>query len=242
MRCKTPPTALSAAAALVLLWHVGASGELPLATGIDADVTEEGLHRVHPSIMEAAWVKPDLDLSEYTRILLVPTAVQFREVARRKVDGFSRTRSSVTAFPLEDEKKDWLRGVWSRAVQAEFAREEKYELYPGVGSDVLVVQGLLVDIVSRIPPDSAISNYTWIKDPWVASVVLEVRDGSTGELLARTVDRRTGEGLLDAGTVWMLTEDLLERWARVLGDRLEELSDLGKRSVLARPGPLGTNP
>ncbi len=63
MRRRITPAILSAAAGLVLLWHVGGSGAQPiLATGSDADVTEEGLHRVHPSIMEAAWVRPDLDL------------------------------------------------------------------------------------------------------------------------------------------------------------------------------------
>ncbi len=74
MRRRIPPAFLSAATGFVLLWHVGGSGAQPrLATGSDADVTEEGLHRVHPSIMEAAWVRPDLDLSVYTRILLMST-------------------------------------------------------------------------------------------------------------------------------------------------------------------------
>ena len=104
MRRRIPPAFLSAAAGFVLLWHVGGSGAQPiLATGADADVTEEGLHRVDPSIMEAAWVRPDLDLSVYTRILLMPTAVQFREVGERSFN--ARTRIGVTEFPLDDEKK-----------------------------------------------------------------------------------------------------------------------------------------
>jgi hypothetical protein len=232
MRRRIPPAILSAAAGLVLLWHVGGSGAQPiLATGSDAEVTEDGLHRVDPSIMEAAWVKPDLDLSGYTRILLMPTAVQFREVDEGRYDSFAATKGAVTEFPVEDEKKEWLRGVWRQAVDAEFAQEQSYELFYGVGSDVLVVQGFLVDVVSHIPPDAAGSAYTLVKDPWIASVVLELRDAMTAELLARTVDRRYGEGLMDAGTVWMLTEDLLERWAQVLSDRLEQLSDLGGRDT-----------
>ena len=75
---------------------MGGNGAQPiLATESDADVTEEGLHRVHPLIMEAAWVRPDLDLSRFTRIFLVPTAVQFREVDEMP-DAFSRTRSGDT--------------------------------------------------------------------------------------------------------------------------------------------------
>jgi len=54
-----------------------------------------------------------------------------------------------------------------------------------------------------------------------------LRDGTTAELLARTIDRRNAEGLVDVGTVWVRTEDLVEVWAGVLFDRLQQLSDLG---------------
>ena len=228
MKRRIPTTILSAAAGLVLFWYAGGSGAQPiLATGSDADVTEEGLHRVHPSIMEAAWVRPDLDLSRYSRILLVPTGVQFREVANRRYN--VRTRVAVTEFPLDDQKKEWLRGVWRRAVDAQFAQEQSYELGYEVGSNVLVVQGFLVDVVSRIPPDAAGSEHTYVRDPWIASIVLELRDATTAELLARTMDRSTGTGLMTVGTAWMRTEDLVERWAQRLSDRLKEVSDLGGR-------------
>lgn len=225
MRRRIPRTTLSAAAGLVLLWYAAGTGAQPiLATGPDAEVTEEGLHRVDPSIMEAAWVRPDLDLSRYSRILLVPTGVQFREVADRRYN--VRTRGSVTEFPLDDEKKEWLRGVWRRAVDERFAQELSYEVHDAAGPDVLVVQGLVADVVSRIPPELVSSDYSLIRDPWSVTVVLELRDGRTAELLARTIDRRNAEGLVEVGTVWVRTEDLVDVWAQGLFDRLEQLSDL----------------
>jgi len=112
----------------MLFWYAGASGALPLlATGPDADVTEEGLHRVHPSVMEAAWVRPNLDLSLYSRILLLPTAVQFRDVGEQRFN--ARTRIGETEFPIDDEKKEWLREVWRQAVDARFAQERSYNLH-----------------------------------------------------------------------------------------------------------------
>ncbi len=120
---------LSGAGGLVLFWYAGGSGAQPiLATGPDAEVTEEGLHRVHPSIMANAWVRPDLDLSRYTRILLMPTAVLFRDVPERRYD--PRSAIATAEFPLDDEKKEWLRGVWHQAIDAEFGQEESYELEP----------------------------------------------------------------------------------------------------------------
>ena len=228
MKRKIPTKVLSTAAGLVLLAYAATSGaELPLATEADANVTPEGLHRVHPSLMEAAWVRPDFDLSSYTRLLLMPTAVQFRDVPDRSND--ARTRASTEEFPLADDRKEWLRELWREAVEARFAREESYGRYEGTYSNVLVVQGFLVDVVSRIPPGASGSSYTLVSNPWSATVVLELRDATTGELLARTIDRRNARGLLEVGAVWHQTEDLVERWAGVLSDRLDQLSDLGGR-------------
>ena len=217
---------LSVAGALILYWHAGASSqEHNPATEPETGDTQEGLHRVDPSIMEAAWVKPDFDLSDYTRVMVVPTAVQFRDVPETSTD--ARTRAMMEEFPLSDERKEWLRGLWSEAVQGRFAREDYYEFFVGADSNVLVVQGFLVDVVSRIPPISSGSAYTLVRNPWSASVVLELRNAATAELVARTFDRRNAVGLLEVGTVWYQTEDLVERWAEVLTERLEQLSDLG---------------
>ena len=219
---------LSVAGTLVLFWYAGGNGQEPdPASEADASVTEEGLHRVDPSIMEAAWVKPDFDLSGYTRVMLMPTAVQFRDVPEISSD--ARTRAMTEEFPLDDERKEWLRGLWREAVEARFPREDSYEFFVGVDSNVLVVQGFLVDVVSRIPPITADSGYTFARDPWSAAIVLELRDAATAELVARTIDQRHAQGLLEVGTIWYLTEDLVERWAEVLSERLDQLSDLGGR-------------
>ncbi len=226
MKSKMRTIILSAAGGLVLFWHAGVNSQEPVpATEPDANVTRDGLQRVDPSIMEAAWVKPDFDLSGYTRIMLVPTAVQFRDVPERSTD--ARTRAMTEEFPLSDERKEWLRGLWRETVEARFPREDSLEFYVGVDSNVLVVQAFLVDVVSRIPPIAPGSAYTLTRDPWSAAIVLELRDAATAELVARTIDQRHAEGLLDVGSVWYLTEDLVDRWAQVLSDRLDELFELG---------------
>ncbi len=225
MRRRIPPAILSAAAGLVLLWHVGGSGAQPrLATGTDADVTGEGLHRVDPLIMEAAWVRPDLDLSRYERILYMPAGVQFRDVGTREHD--VRSRANTTDFPIDDATRALFREAWGEAFYENLAQVRSYEFYEGVGSDVLVVQGFLIDVVSHIPPEIPGSSVSFIRDPWTVSVVLELRDSMSNEILARTIDTRNVEGLVDVGTVWVHTEALIQRWALQLCDRLRELSDL----------------
>ncbi len=229
MRSRVSSAILFSIAGLVLLCQMGASVAQPvLATGEDADITEEGLHRVDPLIMEAAWIRPDFDLSGYTRVLLMPTAVQFRDVPERGTD--ARTRSMTEEFPVDEDRKEWMREQWRAAVEARFSQDSQLEGFQGDTSNVLVVQVFLADVVSRIPPYSVVGSIiTYVSDPWAASIILELRDASTAQLLARTIDRRNTVGLMDIGEVWHRTEGLLKRWAQVMDERLSQLSELGGR-------------
>lgn len=236
MKLGIPAAILPAAFGALLLWQAGASRAQPLlASGADAEITQEGLHRVNPLLMEAAYVRPDFDLSSYTRLVDVPPIVQFRDVP--KAPSNARTRAMTEEFPVPDDRKKWLRDHWHRALDEQFARLRAEDVVTADLSGVLVVQGLLVDIVSRIPPGASESNYTLINNPWSATVILELRDAATGDLLARTVDRRNATGLLELATVWFQTPDLIDRWAQVLVERLEQLSELGGRPRRQEPGP-----
>jgi len=57
-----------------------ALGQLRFAAGADADVTEDGLHRVDASLVRDAWARPGVDLSTYRAIYIMPTGVSFRSV------------------------------------------------------------------------------------------------------------------------------------------------------------------
>ena len=228
MNRRLQTTFLSITVGLGVLWVSAAShAQIALLTEGEGAVTEEGLHRVYPEVMEAAWVRPDFDLSGYRRVLLMPTAVQFRETHMGSND--ARTRILTREFPVDDDRKEWLRERWREAVEERFSGNDTLEGYTGDVSSVLVVQGFLVDVVSRIPPVSPGSSYTFVSDPWSVVVVLEIRDAATAELLARTIDTRNAQGMVDEGSVWHETEGLISRWAGVLTERLDQLSELGGR-------------
>ncbi|MCZ6760176.1 MAG: hypothetical protein O7D29_07365, partial [Gemmatimonadetes bacterium] len=114
MRRRVPTAVLSAAAGLVLLWHTGESGAQPvLVTGPDAEVTGDGLYRVDPSIMPAAWVRPDVDLSRYTRIFFMPAVVQVRQMPERRHT--PRITDSRTEFPVSDLMRARLRELFGES-------------------------------------------------------------------------------------------------------------------------------
>ena len=217
---------LSTAAGLMLLSHAGKSGaQSILATGPEAEVTGDGLHRVNPSIMENAWVKPDLDLSVYSRIYFVPVAVQFRDVAERRYT--ARTRDTAEQFFVTEQRKARLRDLFGEAFHEAVGEIESYELSEEVGRDVLIVRGLLADVISGVPPDDAGSVSSSVRWAWEASIVLELRDSMSNDILARTADRERIDGPFDVGAMMGVTASVAQSWSRLLAGRVEEVSELG---------------
>ena len=227
MKCKTRPMLAPTVIGFLLLWYAGGSGAQSfLATGADAEVTEDGLHRVDQSIMRAAWVKTDIDLTDYTNIFFLPTTVEFRDLVDQV--RIARIGDTATHFEISEARQARLRERWGQILYEGLSAVDSYEMFDGVGRDVLLVQGRLVDVASGVPPIAAGSVITTVLYPWEAIIVLELRDSMSDELLARTADRRRLQGPIDATAIEALTGTMLRRWSLQLCTQLEELSDLSE--------------
>src|SRR5262245_65431544 len=105
MRQVAQPVLL--AAALALGCTLSADAKPRLQTGPDAEITHDGLHRVDRSQMDGAWVKPDLDLRPYNKLMLKGAEVQYRAVdAQGKY--YRPGLDDDTEFALDDEAKQML--------------------------------------------------------------------------------------------------------------------------------------
>ncbi len=214
--------AVLAAAGILMaltLTHAGAQPELPIL--LDGEVTADGLYPLDPSVMGAAWIRPDIDLSDYPRLYAGGTAIQFRDVRDRWHN--SRSIETAAAFYIDEPRKEALRKLFDEAFEDALARVRTFERTTETGPDVLVVQGFLTDVISGVPPylpGSAITNIRW---PWEASIVLELRDSVTLTVLARTVSRERINGPVDATMVNALTPRVTKAWAQLLVTRLEQL-------------------
>ena len=208
----------------IILWYASNSFAQPLlAIGPDAEVTSEDLHRVDRQIIDAAWVRSDLDLSQYTRVLYMPATVLFRDVRGR----YNALNTNVENFPVTDQNKERLRTLFGETFYEYVGSVEPFEMSDTVARDVLMVQGFLVDVVSGVPPDIVGRTGAFIRRPWEASVTLELRDSMSNTILARTVDRQRVEGRFDLSELPRATQFTVEGWSDLLRTRINELLDLG---------------
>jgi hypothetical protein len=218
---------IHAVAAAALTSLIGCASAPTLQTGPDAEVTFDGLTRVDNTVMDVVWVRPGADLSGYQKVLLQGAGIEYRPVDRSAGVGFD----SSTEFPMTDSQKERLAEIVQEAFREEMERSERFELVDAPGPDVLLVHGALLDVVSRVPPQSLGRSEVYLASVGEATLVVEARDGRTGAILARAADRRAAEDIsgrltrAGAASTWSEVRFLAQRWAQQLRRGLEGLAE-----------------
>ena len=127
-----------------------------------------------------------------------------------------------------------LREVVGEAFREELGKSKRYQIVTTPGPDTLVLVGTLIDIVSKAPPDNAPGRYeVYLSSVGEATLVLELRDSLSNEVLARVADRRAAEQSgfpisANAITVWSEVRRLSRSWAMLLRKRLDEVTTVGE--------------
>lgn len=192
-------------------------------TGPLAEITFDGLHRIEDPAVDMAWAKLDINLTRYTKVMLMPVGMAF------KADG-ARSASSAAGFPLSDRQKQMLRDTVQEAFAEELGKLKQYTITDQPGPDVLLVCGALLDVVSHVPPQQAARGGYVLRDVGEATLVLELRDSMSEEILARVVDRRAASSAFPRKASAVSTQaevrNAAHHWAGMLRKRLDGLSSL----------------
>jgi hypothetical protein len=223
--------ALAAAACL----GVGSSGAAPkqpqIQTGPDAEVTADGLVRVKKSVADAAWVKPDFDLTPYKKLMIVSAGVSFKKL--KPVSQFQARNESE--FPVSQENQQKFKDVMKEEFTKELSKLKRYEIVDKPGPDVLTLVGAVIDVSSNVPPDVDTAKFAgrggvYLTDVGQATLIIELRDSESNEVLGRAADRRAAESPfafeVNNVTAWTEVHRLAQAWASTLRKRLEEIEKI----------------
>jgi hypothetical protein len=216
-------------AALTTFFLAGcaSAGSPALQAGPDAEVTFDGLTRLdNPRRLDAVWLREDIDLSGYTKILLQGEGIEYRpETAQARAN---------REFPISEASKERLRQILRDAFVDALSASDRFELVTEAGPDVLLVRGAVLDVVSNVPPRRTDgTSDVFISSLGEATLVIELRDSQSDAILARAADRDAAQDMsgrmirANAATSWSEVSQLAQRWARALRDGLEELAEAG---------------
>jgi hypothetical protein len=202
-----------------------ATKESSIQTGPDAEVTFDGLHKVDNSAFKNAWADPDIDFSRYSKFIAGGAVFEFRAV---KKSNTSRTSSSQSEFWIDEKSKEKLKDEVSAVFQEELAKSERFTETDTPGQDAIIIRGALHDIVSRVPPEHVGRGDIYLSSVGEATLILEVIDSMSGEVIARAVERRAAErpggGVRSSPvTTWAEVRRLARKWAIKLRDGMDAI-------------------
>jgi hypothetical protein len=204
-----------------------AAKESTIQTGPDAEVTFDGLNRVDNSAFTDAWADPDIDFSRYSKFIAGGATFEFRAV--KKSSRTTRSGSSSNEFWIDDASKIKLEEEVSAVFQEELAKSERFTETDTPGPDVIIIRGALHDIVSRVPPEYIGRSDIYLSSVGEATIILEVVDSMSGEVIGRAVERRAaqragGQAMLSSTvTTWAEVRRMARGWATKLRDGMDSI-------------------
>ena len=216
-------------AALAVSLSGCASGPATIDDSPDAERTFDGLVAVRNSQFRQAWADPDVDFSQYNKIILGDAEFEFRAV-RKSPRTSNIRRSGETEFWIHEQEREKLVETVTGIFGEELAKADGWSITEERGADTLILVGGLHDIVSRVPPQMVGAGEIYLASVGEATLVIEARDSLSGETIWRAVDRRKIErpgDAIEANTVqtWAEVRRWARRWANRLRAGLESIHD-----------------
>ncbi len=210
----------------------GLAGGL-LATAVaqddsDADVSFDGLVRVEKGVFQRVWIDPEVDFAVYDKIILGDAEFEFRSV---KEVSRSANYSSKSEFPISAANRQKLVENVTKVFDEELRKSKYFTIVTEPGPDVLILEGAMLDIVSRVPPQRAGRSDIYLSRVGEATLILQLRDSLTGRTLVRAAERRAAEAIGSRGmisnpvTTWTEVRRLARRWGSKLRAGLDSVHE-----------------
>jgi len=206
-------TTLCAALAAALCAGCAAESRVP-------DVTHDGLERVVGSSVDRAWLKPGTDFSQYTEVALLDCMVSFRR-------NWKMTHSDVRARDVERIKKslsDEFREIFTEVLEA-----QGYPVVSEAADNVLLIHPAIIDLSINAPDtNSSGRSDSFTTSAGSMTLLLELYDSVSNEILARAIDRRESRNVggmrwTTRGTNREAARKIMRRWANLLVAKLDEV-------------------
>ena len=209
---------------------VGCIVATSVASAATPPETWDGLEYRKTKGMDAVYVRPGVEIKAYRNLVLAPVQVAFDKNwdPNRNSRGMAGRLSSDDMQQIRDDMASEFRRIFGEELAA-----AGYDVVAKPLDDTLVVAAALADVYINAP-DNVTSgrSHTYTMNAGRMTLVMELRDGPTGQLLARVVDRYAGKQTSYATIANSVTNSAEFRravtdWARRLVKGLDSLEGKG---------------
>ena len=198
---------------------------------VDAAMSRDGLQKISVKGLDLAYARPGATLAAYKRVKLDPVDVEFDKSWDPAKTG-SRVR-------LSSEEREKIKASVAKIVEEEFAKALQkggaYQIVSDSAPDVLRVKASILNLYVNAPSGGGAGrSRTYISSAGQMTLMAELADAATGQVLARVADRREANG---NGARWMELADrrvneyaareVASAWADILRKALDKARSIG---------------
>ena len=185
----------------------------------------DGLERRKVKGLDNVYVRPNVQFAPYKSVQLEPTSVEFQKNWERSQD-FSNRPTAEDMQKIKDKLADLMREGFTEELV-----KNGYTILDAPAEDTLLVRTAIINLFINAPDLSnpgITRSYT--TSAGSMTLVLEARDGPSGQLLARVVDSRTDDSpgghlqWTNAGTNTQDAKRMIGEWAKRLRQSLDKLN------------------
>ena len=203
---------------------------IPVAQAKKQPETWDGLNLKKVKGLDAVYVRPDVVFTAYKSVLLDEVQIEFAKNWARDINsnstGFKRKPTAEDMQEIKDGLAELMHEVF-----LEELTKHGYTVVTTATEDTLHVRTAIIDLWVNAPDnqDPGITR-TYTTSSGSMTLVLECRDGPTGQLLARVVDGRADDtpgGQFEWTTKASNTNAarrILQDWARKLREGLDRIN------------------
>ena len=196
---------------------------------LEERMTRDGLQKVKVKNIDLAYARPGASLAAYKRVRLDPVEVAFSP-------SWNPTRTG-SSLKLSTEEKEAIRSGVAKLVEEEFAREIQagghYQVVTESAPDVLRVRAGIANLYINAPDTGPGRSRTIVSSAGEMTLIAELTDSASGQVLARVADRREATNTRMQLTNGMINESearwIAAAWAKTLRKALDNAQGIGAK-------------
>lgn len=183
-----------------------------------AERTPDGLVRVQSKQVDTLYAMPGVSLARYHRVMLDSVDLAFKLDWQKRHPEVSE--SDVTRIRSQGA------AVFHEIFSSALTLNNGYPLVTQPAPDVLRVTASITELDVAATPDSVGNKRMYVVSPSDLTLLMELRDSTTGALLARAIDKEKGRAVgnlqvADAVSNSAEARRALEMWAGLLRGALD---------------------
>jgi hypothetical protein len=158
---------------------------------IDELSQQEGLQRVESKVADAVYRRPEARMSVYSKVILRPIEVQFAK-------DWDPSKDGSALYKMHEPDREKIKSELAELFAETFRKELEKGNYPLVtqaAADVVEIQAAIVNLYITAPDvsmDVAGRSKVYTSDAGHMTLIMQLHDSVTGQLLARAYDHRSG--------------------------------------------------